>query len=115
MILELEEKFYKAVLLYKSGKINKSEAFFKELIKKMPKNDDILFYLAMICVSRDQTAGLLEIYNKKLITINGKPDYYKELGNIYFQKGNYEGAKESYFQALRLNPITLIYSLISGC
>lgn len=84
----------------------KAEQYFLASIDKNPQNVDAYIQLTAIYTYNDLAkTSLIEPLLLKGITLNPKePNLMIALGKYYQNKGNFEGARNYFEQALKLNP-----------
>lgn len=97
------EKLLDALELHKANRIDEAVVLYNAVIKEDPDNDMALSFLGIIALGKNEPDNALN-YFLKAVSIKPESDYYKEIGNIYFDKKRYKDAIEAYEKAIALNP-----------
>lgn len=90
---------------YKSGKINRSETYFITLLNKYPESAEVLNYLGLISLKKNQLLDAEKRFDLALDRDSGYVPAYINLGLLYTQLENYSKSDSVYERAAELAPV----------
>ncbi|OGI23253.1 MAG: hypothetical protein A2255_06245 [Candidatus Melainabacteria bacterium RIFOXYA2_FULL_32_9] len=97
-----QEMLTQAIEQHQTGNFQETEILYRQILQNNPENDVALYYLGIMACELGQSEIAIENL-RKAIDINPIYEYYKDLGNIYFDINNNYEAIHSYEQVIKLN------------
>lgn len=91
-----------ALQLHQAGKLVEAEKLYTKILKKHPDSAETLNLLGLLNLQNNKFKDAVS-YIKKATELVPCAYFYDSLGRAYFEDGNFEGAIESYKNALKLN------------
>ena len=98
-----QENLANALQLHKDNRIEEAVVLYNAVIQEDPDNEMALSFLGSIALGNNDLDTALN-YFLKAVAIKPESGYYKEIGNIYFDKKQYNNAIESYEKAITIHP-----------
>ncbi|EKE02771.1 MAG: hypothetical protein ACD_20C00335G0002 [uncultured bacterium] len=98
-----QETLNLAIKSHEEGNFEGAERLYREILEQNPNNDTALYCLGIMARQLGHYAAAISYLNKA-IEINPNFEYYKDLGNIYFDLSRGEEAVECYKKVLEINP-----------
>jgi protein O-GlcNAc transferase len=102
--MNIDKSTQLALTHYKAGNIKEAENICRKILKKQPKNFNLLHFFGII---HDQLGNhdLAIKYIQKALHFNSNmPEAYHSLGNAFQANGQFDDAITCYQKALKLNP-----------
>ncbi|MEW6007644.1 MAG: DUF2723 domain-containing protein [bacterium] len=96
--------FYNLGILYRdSGKLDKAEEIFKEMINKF-KGADGHYGLGMVYQKKNRLDDAIKEYKEAISLDPSKIFLYHSLGSVYLEKGMFDQAISAFKDALKIEP-----------
>ncbi|HBH18811.1 MAG TPA: hypothetical protein DDX14_07750, partial [Cyanobacteria bacterium UBA9579] len=87
---------------HRAGNHQQAQVLYGEILQDNPENDMALYYFGIMAFELGHYETAIENL-KKAILINPVYEYYKDLGNIYFDLDRKQEAIQSFDKALLIN------------
>jgi tetratricopeptide (TPR) repeat protein len=100
----IAEDFRSAYAHHRAGKLEKAEALYRKVLKRLPGHPDSLNMLGLIALSRGRPQRAIQLIGE---AVQRKPDFadaHSNLGNALLAAGRGSDAIESYRRAVALAP-----------
>ncbi|MFO7889557.1 MAG: tetratricopeptide repeat protein [bacterium] len=92
-------------VLIRQNKLNEAEEYLEKIIFLDSTSVESLHNLALIYLQKRQTKKAVEMYNRILrVSESPDPELYLQLGDLYFELGQYEDAEEVFFEFNKIKP-----------
>ena len=99
----MSDNFKKAVYLHSSGDLKNAKNVYEDLIEQDPRDVSSIFNLGLLYFQINDM-DRAEIYLKRAVDSEQRPDFYFALGNTLRAKGNIDESIEAYLKAVALKP-----------
>jgi tetratricopeptide (TPR) repeat protein len=100
--------------LQRAGKTEEARAALDTLVSKDPNNGEAVHVQGIMAYQARNYEDALK-YMEKSITLDPKPSYYSNLGNVYGDLRQFTKAKAAYQNALRMDPsLAAVYGNIGN-
>ncbi|OGI23252.1 MAG: hypothetical protein A2287_07255 [Candidatus Melainabacteria bacterium RIFOXYA12_FULL_32_12] len=96
-----QETLNLAIQCHQEGNFEAAEKLYREILEYNPTNDSVLYCLGVMANQLGHYAAAIS-YLSKAVELNPTFDYYKDLGNIYFDLSRTEEAIYCYKKVLEL-------------
>jgi len=101
---KLAAELQAAIEHHKAGRIDKAEASYRKLLKKVPHQPNALHLLGVIEAQRGNAARGVELISQALPALEKAPQIHLDLGGALRMAGRREEAIEHFREALALRP-----------
>lgn len=102
-MITVQEKLNAALNFHHAGNISQAEDLYNEILKDDPENDVVLYFMGIIAFQRKNIEFAIQNISKA-IALNPMPDYFRDLGNIYFEINQHSKAVECFKKFLEHAP-----------
>jgi tetratricopeptide (TPR) repeat protein len=106
IMLDLDNKFARAVAVHQSGDFAAAERMYRDLLRSYPAHAPSLCNLGVLLVRSGRVDEAAECYNLALAASPGHPDAHFNLGNLYRRVNRPREAAGHYRACLAANPTT---------
>jgi protein O-GlcNAc transferase len=103
-VTQLSAWLTEALAHHKAGRLAEAERVYANILRLDPRNADVLQFMGLIALSRDDVAGAIKRIGDALAINPRAGVYHFNLGLALRRKGDVAGAIESYRRALKHAP-----------
>lgn len=93
-----------AIAYFKSGKLDESEALYKEMLIKNPNDTDLRYRLGNIYLAKGMLNEAGAEYRQVLQMDPNNGGAHNGLANLYYRQRKFDDAMAEYLQAIRMRP-----------
>jgi tetratricopeptide (TPR) repeat protein len=100
----LGEDFRAAYTHHRAGRLDRAEALYRKVLRRVPAHADSLNLLGVIALDRGRPEHAVELIGRAILISPKFAEAYSNLGNALLAAGRLAEAIENYRQALTINP-----------
>eukprot|EP00913_Durusdinium_trenchii_P028424 g26652.t1 len=100
----IEHNLATAVEYHKAGDLERAESLYRDVVRIDPLHADALHLLGVAAHQKKQHQTAIELIQRAVAVNRSAPSYHCNLGAAYRDLGRFDEARDSFCEALRLDP-----------
>jgi protein O-GlcNAc transferase len=102
--MKISQAIQSALEFFQTGNLQRAEAICLEILKEVPDNADVLYFLGVIYFQQDNFDSAIEYLEQTLQKNHPIPDAYHIMGMAFYNKGLLDSAIQCYQKTIQLSP-----------